>query len=793
MAEQIAPGRAEQPRGNAGGPQAARIGSRLDYGRFSTWLVHAFDEIGVETMRSKRLTVRGVLTDLSLAALSSVVTVLGTVAFSAMIFSGHLVKVVPLAFVAFLAGTALSGLIIGLFSRFYCNLSGAQDESAAILAAFASGLAGMGVIDEGAAISTMFIVIVLSTASFGLVLLLLGILKWGKYTQLIPYPVVGGFLAGVGMLMLSATIKFLSGVTVTMDSLPQFLSWEMTLRWLPSLIAASLLYWGMNRIRSVLLLPIGLVCVLVLFYTVAGALSFSLASLQERGFVFTSIPEGDGVFDGIKWLSITRIDWSVVLEARDEIGALILVCTIGASLATTALEIGAEIELESNHELQAHGLANLVSALVGGIPAFTLAGPSLTYLRLGASSRLMPILRALFTVALGVAGLSLLGFVPKIVVGTLLILFSFGLVDEWLIQARHRLSLTDYVFVLIIAGIIELAGFLPGVGAGILIAAADFLIQYSKLNVIKAELSGRDYRSDVERPLSAENILREAGGRVITFEIQGFIFFGTAIRLLERIRASVEASTQKIDYVILGFANVDGLDAAAHFALRKLHNFAKAENICLLLSGLTRENAKALQAANVLDNNQSLHFANTAMAFEYVENHLLKPFDSGNEAISAENALVAILGDQGKAIVLLSYFTFHDVRAGGQVFHEGDDADSSILLVRGNLSAHLDLGGGQSVRLRKFLPGTLVGEMAFYTGRKRSASLVADTDATIGVISGESILRLNRDQPAVAAEFHQMTARLMANRIIAMNATLRTLLTGLTIPKMLGRTGEAIE
>ena len=567
---------------------------------------------------------QGVLTDLSLAALSSVVTVLGTVAFSAMIFSGHLVKVVPLAFVAFLAGTALSGLIIGLFSRFYCNLSGAQDESAAILAAFASGLAGMGVIDEGAAISTMFMVIVLSTASFGLVLLLLGILKWGKYTQLIPYPVVGGFLAGVGMLMLSATIKFLSGVTVTMDSLPQFLSWEMTLRWLPSLIAASLLYWGMNRIRSVLLLPIGLVCVLVLFYTVAGALSFSLASLQERGFVFTSIPEGDGVFDAIKWLSITRIDWSVVLEARDEIGALILVCTIGASLATTALEIGAEIELESNHELRAHGLANLVSALVGGIPAFTLAGPSLTYLRLGASSRLMPILRALFTVALGVAGLSLLGFVPKIVVGTLLILFSFGLVDEWLIQARHRLSLTDYVFVLIIAGIIELAGFLPGVGAGILIAAADFLIQYSKLNVIKAELSGRDYRSDVERPLSAENILREAGGRVITFEIQGFIFFGTAIRLLERIRASVGASTQKVDYVILGFANVDGLDAAAHFALRKLHNFAKAENICLLLSGLTRENAKALQAANVLDNNQSLHFANTAMAFEYVENHLLK-------------------------------------------------------------------------------------------------------------------------------------------------------------------------
>ena len=125
--------------------------------------------------RIKQLTLRGTLADVSLATLSSIVTVLGTVAFAAMIFSGPLVKVVPLAFLAFLAGTALSGLLIGLFSRFYCNVSGGQDEPAAILATFASGLASMGVIDDGAAISTMFAVIVLSAACFGLVLLLLEI------------------------------------------------------------------------------------------------------------------------------------------------------------------------------------------------------------------------------------------------------------------------------------------------------------------------------------------------------------------------------------------------------------------------------------------------------------------------------------------------------------------------------------------------------------------------------------------------------------------------------------------
>ena len=136
------------------------------------------------------------------------------------------------------------------------------------------------------------------------------------------------------------------------------------------------------------------------------------------------------------------------------------------------------------------------------------------------------------------------------------------------------------------------------------------------------------------------------------------------------------------------------------------------------------------------------------MAVEWVENRLLKQAgwddDPTSAPISAEDALVSVIGERDKAMALLPYFTIRDIKAGDTLFRQGDDDYDTILLVRGTLSAHLDLGGGQSVRLRKFLPGTLTGEMAFYTDRKRSASLMADTDATIGVISGASLLRLNR-------------------------------------------------
>jgi SulP family sulfate permease len=204
----------------------------------------------------------------------------------------------------------------------------------------------------------------------------------------------------------------------------------------------------------------------------------------------------------------------------------------------------------------------------------------------------------------------------------------------------------------------------------------------------------------------------------------------------------------------------------------------------LLYSGLNSDAAKDLQAAKILDAGLSLCFATSAMAVEWVENRLLKQSgwddDPISAAISAEDALVSLTGERDKAMALLPYFAIRDVRAGDTLFRQGDDDYDTILLVRGTLSAHLDLGGGKSVRLRKFLPGTLTGEMAFYTDRKRSASLIADTDATIGVISGASLLRLKREHPAVAAEFHLMAARLMAHRIISMNAMLRILLANRT-------------
>jgi len=710
--------------------------------------------------------------DVALALLSSVITVLGAIALAAIVFAGPAAPAAPLGFMMILFGTAIAGAIVGLRSGFACNLSGAQDQPAAILSAVALGLAPMGLTTPEAAVSTLLAIIVASTLLFGATLWLLGSLRLGKLAQLIPYPVVGGFLAGVGIMVMTATLGFLTGTPPMLSNIPDYFAGVETFRWLPALAVAVLLYFGMGRIRHFLFLPGMLVAFVGVFYLAAWLAGMSMEALRAGGWLFAPFPEG-GITAALDWIAPEAVDVKAAILAWREIGALVLICLIGASLAITALEIGTEQELEPNHELRTQGAANLAAALVGCIPCFTLTGPSIAYHRLGARTRWMPLLRVVFSLAIGMAGLPLLAFIPKMVVGTLLFLFAFGFIVEWLVMARRRMDTTDYVLIVLIVGIIVLFGFLEGIGVGILIAALIFLVKYSRLNVVKAELSGREYRSNVERPYHANEILAERGDRLIVFELQGYIFFGSAISLLDRIRQRIEQDRRTVRYVVLGFRHVVGMDASAAFALKKLKLYVRENDITLLFAGLDIADAARLDAAGVLT--EGYRYPETGHAMEWAEDNLLAEAGYQVEEAAIEDLLTELLMGREEARLLRPYLAEREIAAGESLFREGDLNNDIYILVRGNLSAMLGLDRRMPIRLRKFSPGSVVGEMAYYAGGRRSASLVADTAARVYVMSGKDLQELEKGMPAIAGLFHGMIVRLMTQRLIAMNDALSRL------------------
>jgi len=103
-------------------------------------------------------------------------------------------------------------------------------------------------------------------------------------------------------------------------------------------------------------------------------------------------------------------------------------------------------------------------------------------------------------------------------------------------KSWRQLPKSEFALVCLIIVVVALLGFLKGIGVGILLAIILFVINYSCIEVIKSHLSGRIYHSRVERSAMEHRILSRRGDGLQIFILQGYLFFGTAERLLSNIR-----------------------------------------------------------------------------------------------------------------------------------------------------------------------------------------------------------------------------------------------------------------
>jgi SulP family sulfate permease len=93
-------------------------------------------------------------------------------------------------------------------------------------------------------------------------------------------------------------------------------------------------------------------------------------------------------------------------------------------------------------------------------------------------------------------------------------------------------------------------------------------------------------------------------------------------------------------------------------------------------------------------------------------------------------------------------------------------SDDMYLIESGEATAWLELEGGARRRLRTMGPGTVVGESGMYLKAKRSATVLTNGPSILYRLSTESLAKMTREAPHVAAAFHQFVARLLAERMV---------------------------
>ena len=256
-------------------------------------------------------------------------------------------------------------------------------------------------------------------------------------------------------------------------------------------------------------------------------------------------------------------------------------------------------DLDTNEELRNAGVLNVISGALGGIPGYHALSLTALAERMNVDARVAGLIAAAVPLAAVVFGASVIELIPRMIVGGVLVFLGLAFLVEWVWDKRKVLPAVEYGVVLVILAAIIGKGFLPGVVVGLVLAVVLFAVNYGRIELVREVAFGETYHSNVDRPPAERAALRSLGGAVQILRVNGFVFFGSANGLLERIRKRVEAGPLR--FLVIDLRRVTGVDSSAVVAFVKVVHLAEASGFELVLTGVCEPVRKQLARGGVVD------------------------------------------------------------------------------------------------------------------------------------------------------------------------------------------------
>src|SRR5919198_1450470 len=348
-----------------------------------------------------------------------------TLSLSALIFSGRLAAELPYAVSFVLIGGALLVATVTLLSSYGGSIAGAQDKPGVILAlavaAIAAGLPAGQTTDT--LFATVILLVVGSTLAMGLIYLALGVFKLGGLVRFLPFPVMGGFLAGTGWLLTVGGI----GVATGMPFGAGLLQPGMLAHWLPAFALCLVSLLAVRRWKNPLALLALLAVAALTFYGVIWSLGIPLTRLTAEGWLLGPFPNDLTWRFPVDPQTLAHVNWQTLVSAIPIAAPALLISVIALLLNASSLELVVKQDVVLNRELIVAGVANLVSGLAGGLIGYPAISFSTLNHTLGNGKRLPGLLVAVLLILTVVAGTTLLSLIPRLLLGGLLIYIGLAL------------------------------------------------------------------------------------------------------------------------------------------------------------------------------------------------------------------------------------------------------------------------------------------------------------------------------------------------------------------------------
>ena len=708
---------------------------------------------------------------------NAILCIVSATALAALIFTGPLAQYLSQGIGILLLGAVIFAVLSALTATYPLTVSMPQEIPVAILALMAATIvAGIGSgMTAAEAYQFIFVTMGLSSILVGLFLFVLGRFRLGRMVRFIPFPVVGGFLAGTGWLIITFSFTMMTSLELTLANTLVLFDQNVFYQWFPGLVFAVVLLLATRRISHYLLTPGILLGGIILFYGILFALGFSYPAIVADGYLLGPIPAG-GLFPELPFAHVPGFRWDLFMAYLPAIVTMMVLCAISVLFNYSGLEILVKEDFDLDKELRLTGYHNMLAGVAGTPAGFMDPGGTAMCYNLGARGRGANIVIALICGFTLVFGAQMLSIFPKVILGGLLLNLGLGFLVEWLVDTWKKLHKSDYLVVVLILIAIGTVGFLEGVVIGLLLSIVLFVINYSKVEVVKHELTGKTFKSKVERSADLKKILEHAGEQTFILSLQGFIFFGTANRLLQRVIKRIDAAeASPLHYVLLDFSQVTGLDSSAINSFNKLRIAAEKNDFRVLLCGLNGDMQHQLTVEGLIPDPSGIMriFVDLDHGSEWCEEQVIQSVRQDATAVAKREGgsgfsdIFSRIGD---------YLEDRNVPAGTVIIAQGNNPGGLFFLEAGQITVKLDAGGKKRIRLKTMGPGTVVGEVSLYLGSTASASVVTDVDCRIKYLSRENFERINREASEQATALHIFVVKLLSDRLAESNATIQALI-----------------
>ena len=709
--------------------------------------------------------------------IGGIIKIVAAMAFSALIFTGTLAAYLPQGIGIVLFGFLLFAVISTFTASYPVNINTPQDIPIAIIALIATTVMATNGKDWDAETTFQFIFVTIALTSIlvGIFFFILGTLKLGKLVRFIPYPVVGGFLAGTGWLIVKFAFIMTAGMGLSLDNVVSLFDQATLHKWFPGLIFGLIMLISSRYTKHYLLIPALLAIGITSFYAIMFFYGFSYTDLESNGYLLGPFPEG-GLFQGLPLKYLSDFKWSIFLEQLPAIGTMMILNSISVLFNYSGLEIIIKKDLDLDQELKTTGIGNIIAGLGGAPPGHLSLGGTLLSISIGSKSKLTNIVIALLCALTLFFGSEVLSFFPRIILGGLLFNLGLSFLVDWLYSTWSRVPKTDYTIILLIFLVIGTVGFLEGVITGLLMSVVLFVVSYSKVEIIKHELTGKTFHSNVERSESLKNIIDDSGDQTLILPLQGFIFFGSANRLLERIKLHLQSQNEKnLKYLVFDFKQVTGVDSSTINSFNKLRILAELDNFQVLFCNLTPEIISQFEAEGLFADSMDLFlkFDDLDHGMEWCEEQIISETTIGSNKQKEEIDEIKLFEE--KFADLLIYFESKDINQNTTLIEQGNDPEGLYFIKSGRVTVEL-LSSNNKIRLKSMGTGTVVGEVSLYLKTQATASVISNTACKTYFLSHENFEKLNKEDPERAAELHTYIVKLLSDRLAKSNATIQALM-----------------